>query len=300
MSIDNFSREYQPPKIPTHWGTEERRYAQAVADVLDDIYLKYGRLGKKELSAALGKEITDATGNVSLLQQTATNFLLEVANSKIYRYPDEAALIAALAGMEPPVSMEVGLLWLDTTINAVKRCSSVSPLTWQDVKANELHTSYIDIAADLLKLFSGAKIQLLSGSEIELLSGSTIKVISGSGTSYISLDNSREDNCFLFFGGETPETAPAAFWRDGTIKNVANTYVQTAADNADATHGIVMDVFFPSDVTLVDKVMLSCKFSAFRAYETGAASGGGRNGNFRKRRRRGENKPERGWRIIYN
>ena len=289
-NMDNFSREYQPPKIPNHWTAQERRYAQAVTDVLDDIYLRYGRLNKKDLSGTLSKEITDASGNISLLQQTASQLLsqissaegnistlqqladsikLEVSNTKIYRYASEPELIAALTLAD--VDMAVGLLWLDTTNNLMKRCSVVSPLTWENVQADEVHTSYIDILGSLIKLYSGGKIEMVSGSTIDMLAGSFFKLLSGSGITAISLDNSRVDGAFLMLGGETPETAPFVAYNDGTIKNVANTYVQTAADNADATHGIVLDVFFPADVTLVDKVLLSCKFAAFRAYSTGAS-----------------------------
>lgn len=267
--MDNFSREYQPPKIPSHWTAEERRYAQAVTDVLDDIYLRYGRLNKKDLSGTLSKEITDASGNISLLQQLADSIKLEVSNTKIYRYASEPELIAALTLAD--VDMAVGLLWLDTTNNLMKRCSVVSPLTWENVQADEVHTSYIDILGSLIKLYSGGKIEMVSGSTIDMLAGSFFKLLSGSGITAISLDNSRVDGAFLMLGGETPETAPFVAYNDGTIKNVANTYVQTAADNADATHGIVLDVFFPADVTLVDKVLLSCKFAAFRAYSTGAS-----------------------------
>ena len=262
-NMDNFSREYQPPKIPSHWTAEERRYAQAVTDVLDDIYLRYGRLNKKDLSGTLSKEITDASGNISLLQQLADSIKLEVSNTKIYRYASEPELIAALTLAD--VDMAVGLLWLDTTNNLMKRCSVVSPLTWENVQADEVHTSYIDILGSLIKLYSGGKIEMVSGSTIDMLAGSFFKLLSGSGITAISLDNSRVDGAFLMLGGETPETAPFVAYNDGTIKNVANTYVQTAADNADATHGIVLDVFFPADVTLVDKVLLSCKFAAFRA-----------------------------------
>ena len=120
------------------------------------------------------------------------------------------------------------------------------------------------LAGSLFKVLSGS-IELVAGSSIEMLSGSIFKLLSGSGTNHISLDNSREDGCFLFFGGETPETAPAAFWRDGTIKNVANSYTQTVTENADERPWRVMDVFFPDDVSLVDKVLLSIKDGALSA-----------------------------------
>ena len=217
-----------------------------------------------------------------------------MVGDRVYRAADETALLAHLAAQTPTVSMSVGLLWLDTANSLIKRCTVVSPLAWEQVQINEVRTAFLEIANNLIKLFSGGKIEMASGSTIEMLAGSIFKVLSGkielvagstiemlsgaifkmlsgSGTNHISLDNSRVDGCFLFFGGESPETAPAAFWRDGTIKNVANSYAQAVTENADATHGVVMDVFFPDDVSLVDKVLLSVKLSAFRAYSTGAA-----------------------------
>ena len=78
----------------------------------------------------------------------------------------------------------------------------------------------------------------------------------------------------MWAGSATPSTAPFSVKMDGTITNVGNSYVQTAADNASNTNGVKMDVFFPDDVSAVDKCYLSVKFSAFRAYSTGAADGG--------------------------
>ena len=231
----------------------------------------------------------------STLEISSNMTITALVGERVYRAVDEAALLAHLAAQTPAVPLSVGLIWMDTTNQLLKRCTAVSPPAWDQVQINEVRTAFFEIAENLIKLFSGGKIEMTSGStiemlagslfkvlsgsniemvagsSIELLSGSIFKLLSGSGTNHISLDNSREDGCFLFFGGETPETAPAAFWRDGTIKNVANSYTQTVTENADGTHGVIMDVFFPDDVSLVDKVLLSIKMAPFRAYSTGAA-----------------------------
>ena len=231
----------------------------------------------------------------SALEISSNMTITALVGERVYRAVDEAALLAHLAAQTPAVPLSVGLIWMDTTNQLLKRCTAVSPSAWDQVQINEVRTAFLEIADNLIKLFSGGKIEmasgstiemlagslfkvlsgsgieLVAGSSIEMLSGSIFKLLSGSGTNHISLDNSREDGCFLFFGGETPETAPAAFWRDGTIKNVANSYTQTVTENADGTHGVVMDVFFPDDVSLVDKVLLSIKMAPFRAYSTGAA-----------------------------
>ncbi len=231
----------------------------------------------------------------STLEISSNMTITALVGERVYRATDETALLAHLAAQTPAASLSVGLIWMDTTNKLLKRCTAVSPPAWDQVQINEVRTAFLEIADNLIKLFSGGKIEMASGStiemlagslfkvlsgssiemvagsSIEMLSGSIFKLLSGSGTNHISLDNSREDGCFLFFGGETPETAPAAFWRDGTIKNVANSYTQTVTENADGTHGVIMDVFFPDDVSLVDKVLLSIKMAPFRAYSTGAA-----------------------------
>lgn len=146
MSIlPDFSRQYQPPKIPTHWSADERRFAQGVTDVLDDIYLRYGRLSKKDLSPALSKEILDASGNIvqlqldtsglttrmlsaegdiSTLEQTATSFGTRITNAEgdISTLEQTAnSLISRVSGVEGVNSTqqtEINQNKLDITLKA--------------------------------------------------------------------------------------------------------------------------------------------------------------------------------------
>ena len=122
-----------------------------------------------------------------------------------------------------------------------------------------------------LELEGSSKVKVKSNGTIDLEAGSIFKLLSGSGDTTINMDNSRADGAFLMLGGSDPASAPFVAYNDGTIKNVGNSYVQTISENADSTRGVIMDVFFPDDVSLVDKVLLSVKLSAFRAYSTGAA-----------------------------
>lgn len=117
-----------------------------------------------KLASDVGQSL-DLKSNVSI---TA------LVGDKVYRAASEAALLSYLAAQTPPVPMAVGLLWLNTTSNIMKRCSVVSPLTWASVQADEVRTSYIELANSLLKLLSGGKIQMVSGSSMELLAGSSL------------------------------------------------------------------------------------------------------------------------------
>lgn len=66
---NNSTYQYEPLHIPSNWNREERQFAQSLCDVLDDIYLKWGRIGEKELSSQLRNRIVaygediDSTNN---------------------------------------------------------------------------------------------------------------------------------------------------------------------------------------------------------------------------------------------
>jgi len=53
------------------------------------------------------------------------------------------------------------------------------------------------------------------------------------------------------------------------------TWQDSRADNVDATHGLLLNVYLPEETKSIHKAILRFKLQAFRAYETGAASGGG-------------------------
>lgn len=58
-------------------------------------------------------------------------------------------------------------------------------------------------------------------------------------------------------------------------QGATNLYAQQYADNADAAHPARMRVFIPSGCVRINQMLLSYESDAFRAYETGAAAGGG-------------------------
>ena len=58
--------------------------------------------------------------------------------------------------------------------------------------------------------------------------------------------------------------------KDGIIQSWGDSY----ADNVDSTHKLKIKFYIPSETLSVKKVLLNFSLEAFRAYETGAASGG--------------------------
>ena len=67
------------------------------------------------------------------------------------------------------------------------------------------------------------------------------------------------------------ETAITAQYAQGAT----NLYAMQASDNADASHPAVMNFYVPTACAKINQVLLSWKLENFRAYETGAAAGGG-------------------------
>ena len=58
-------------------------------------------------------------------------------------------------------------------------------------------------------------------------------------------------------------------------QGATNLYAMQASDNADASHPAVMNFYVPMACAKINQVLLSWKLENFRAYETGAAAGGG-------------------------
>lgn len=56
---------------------------------------------------------------------------------------------------------------------------------------------------------------------------------------------------------------------------ILQTWQEGRADNVDAYHPLVLNVYLPAETISVHKAILRFRLQAFRAYETGAASGGG-------------------------
>lgn len=53
--------QYEAPRKPSNWKTEEeRRFFQALISIFDDIYMKYGRIGEKLLDKSVVAKINGA------------------------------------------------------------------------------------------------------------------------------------------------------------------------------------------------------------------------------------------------
>jgi hypothetical protein len=57
MSASNYSRQYEAPIKPETWTGEAGRFHRMLIDVLDDIYLKYGRIDEKMLATSLVRKL---------------------------------------------------------------------------------------------------------------------------------------------------------------------------------------------------------------------------------------------------
>lgn len=80
MAIED--RQYQAPRIPQNWSGQEKKFAQAMLDVLDDIYYRYGRLGLNDLSKDARKVISDTQGNIVELQTTTEGIMTRVQSAE--------------------------------------------------------------------------------------------------------------------------------------------------------------------------------------------------------------------------
>jgi phage minor structural protein len=59
-----------------------------------------------------------------------------------------------------PATPYVGQMWLDTDTELLYRCTVDDPAEWAAVQADELHTSYIDVATDSITISTGGNLNL--------------------------------------------------------------------------------------------------------------------------------------------
>ena len=245
----------------------------------DAIDIKAAGLLKIKANGAIDIE---ADGKINL---TTPESLMVTSTKTLAAYTDEEVTAEKVwRQANPPTTggsftLVAGTLWLNTaatthvatgiTSGSLARYTGTS---WIPVAAGEVRTSKITIGPD--------EINIASGGNLKLAAPNDLSITAGTGTAAVGLANGKYVNgttnggYFLYAGNSDPAAAPFSVKMDGTITNVGNAYTQTAVDNASNTNGVKMDVFFPDDVSAVDKCYLSVKFSAFRAYSTGAADGG--------------------------
>jgi hypothetical protein len=78
-----------------------------------------------------------------------------------------------------PSAPWVGMLWLDTTTEKLKRCTAITPsVAWEVVPAGEVHTAVIDVDDNGMNILSGGDLNLLAGGNLNIKNlGNTANVI---------------------------------------------------------------------------------------------------------------------------
>lgn len=169
---------------------------------------------------------------------------------------------------DTPYEIQDGILYTEMLIGAFHL----------DTQMSNFHTSYMNMSRRGVELYSGGFLNLISGAEFDLQAGS--------GDTFLRFTN-KDPLVRLLVGGETKETAPVWIAPDGTIKatklqlnnsNITDfTQYLTYDDVDNAAPGFPMtfDVFVPNAFIGIESILLTFKLDNFRAYSTGAASGGG-------------------------
>lgn len=177
-----------------------------------------------------------------------------------------------------------GALYIDMTIGAGQ----------VETTLQNLHTSFISMTRRGIRVYgngylylgSGGKLTIDAGSDLEIKSGGSFDLVTGSGSTYMRLTN-KDSDVRLLVGGETKESAPFWITPQGGVRatalqlNNSNITDFTApiqysdADNADPNNPMIFDVFMPAEYLGIQSLKLSFKRQPFRAYSTGAGSGGG-------------------------
>ena len=169
MAANSSIQQHEPLRVPSNWGTNEKRLIAQLEELFDDIYRRFGRLRLEDLGDALKTRILSTEG-----------IRLEVGAQRVFRAATESDLLIQLAAESPAVPMAVSLLWYDTTNKLFKRCTALGPpIVWETLQTNEVHTSYIDLAGNKLDIGSTGEINIAAGGKINLTSVDALMVSSG-------------------------------------------------------------------------------------------------------------------------
>jgi uncharacterized coiled-coil protein SlyX len=234
MAANSSIQQHEPLRVPSNWGTNEKRLIAQLEELFDDIYRRFGRLRLEDLGTTLKERLLSTEGIV-----------LEVGAQRVFRAATESDLLIQLAAESPVVPMAVSLLWYDTTNKLFKRCTALGPpIVWETLQTNEVHTSYIDLAGNKLDIGSTGEINIAAGGNINIKSGANLKIeaggdlniasggalnvtapttlniTAGSGASAVGIKN---DTYFLFAGNATPASAPFSVTMLGAVTAISGT-----------------------------------------------------------------------------
>lgn len=134
-------------------------------------HLEVGELILEDADGNLYKIGVDEHGNVvTSLYEVQYQNIGETAKNLMSQY-------TIYRGDTPPSTPYVGQLWVNTATDIISRCVAVLPdVIWEPIKANELHTSYINAVERGLEILTTGVIDVKSGGSINIDSGADINV----------------------------------------------------------------------------------------------------------------------------
>jgi uncharacterized protein (DUF2345 family) len=132
-----------------------------------------------DIEIAPGGDINIASGGK--LNLTSSDDMIVSSGTSLSLYVSDAADgVKVYYSSAAPASPFVGMMWLDSDDNLLRRCTSISPLTWVIVQADEVHTSYIDIADNSIDIKSTGEINVASGGALNISSGGSLNLSAAS------------------------------------------------------------------------------------------------------------------------
>lgn len=199
--------QHEPLRTPNKWSGEEKRFAQQVNDIFDDIYTWRNRLRFEDFNTATRRRLIDTENNVSSLEQTTKLLSLRVSNydeTKLWQAATEEELLEELE--DAGVALTEGILWSDTTNLVIKRYNGTG---WDTLKTDSLKTSYITIENDSVSIGSGGKLSIIAGSSFTLEAGS--------GDNFLGMSTYRSDGYRIWAGHNDPALAPYSVKKTGEL-----------------------------------------------------------------------------------
>lgn len=146
----NTTFQYEPLPVPVNWNAEERRLLTRLTDILDDIYLKYGRIGEKELASSVNGKISGLTPDGGMKDGGKLKAdAIEAVTAKLASVTAESVstdrLAAAIADI---IRMRVGIIDADhvSVDELAAAIANIQALLVEQINADNIETDRLAAA----------------------------------------------------------------------------------------------------------------------------------------------------------
>lgn len=150
----NTTYQYEPLPTPSGWNAEEKRFIARLTDILDDIYLKWGRIGEKELSSSVSGKISSLTsdGGMKVDSKLSLDMVDALAAHISQIVADEIETDKLYVALADIIKAEVGVAVIEDASITTAKIRDLAVIAAKIADAAVTNAKIEDLAVDTAKI----------------------------------------------------------------------------------------------------------------------------------------------------